>query len=235
MQHEIPHYQQAEVMERIVKGIWIPLEIWQDKSLTWNEKILLMEIDSFTARGRECYISNEYIADLLGVSMRWAIKCLSHLIALGYVRMVKFDGRRRYVESAIQFNADMNNSSMQGGTSVQHTNISTDININNTLSNRGGTSHFQKPSLSEVADYCRERANKVDPEQFYNFYESNGWKVGKNPMKDWHAAVRTWEKREKEVAPRKREPKEDVFTHNMRVMREMNAKYARKEVDVDEQ
>lgn len=100
---------------------------------------------------------------------------------------------------------------------------------------RGGSPRFQKPSLSEVAQYCRERANKVDPEQFYNFYESNDWKVGKNAMKDWHAAVRTWEKREKEVAPRKREPKEDVFTHNMRVMREMNAKYARKEVDVDEQ
>ncbi len=222
-------------MERIVKGIWIPLEIWQDKSLTWNEKILLMEIDSFTARGRECYISNEYIADLLGVTDRCARKYLSHLIDAGLIKMVKFDGRRRYVESTISFRADWNDCSGQGGTSVPHTNTSTDRYINNTLSNRGGTPHFQKPSLSEVADYCRERANKVDPEQFYNFYESNGWKVGKNAMKDWHAAVRTWEKREKEVAPRKREPKEDVFTHNMRVMREMNAKYARKEVDVDEQ
>ena len=36
-------------MERLIKGIWIPIEIWQDKSLSWNEKILLMEIDSFTS------------------------------------------------------------------------------------------------------------------------------------------------------------------------------------------
>lgn len=53
---------------------------------------------------------------------------------------------------------------------------------------------FQKPSFSEVNGYCSERSNKVDPQQFMNFYESNGWKVGKNSMKDWRAAVRTWEK-----------------------------------------
>lgn len=44
--------------------------------------------------------------------------------------------------------------------------------------------------------YCEERHNDVDPEAFIAFYESNGWKVGKNSMKDWRAAVRTWEKRE---------------------------------------
>ena len=110
-------------MERLIKGIWIPIEIWQDKSLTWNEKILLMEIDSFTSKGHECYISNEYIAELLGVSMSWASKCLSHLMEIGYVKMVRFDGRKRYVESTIQFKADLNNSSMQDGTLVQHTNI----------------------------------------------------------------------------------------------------------------
>ncbi len=41
--------------------------------------------------------------------------------------------------------------------------------------------------------YCRERGNQVDPHYFHSYYESNGWKVGKNPMKDWKAAVRSWE------------------------------------------
>lgn len=53
---------------------------------------------------------------------------------------------------------------------------------------------FQKPTYDEVKTYCVERANKVDAEKFVSHYESNGWKVGKNSMKDWKAAVRTWEK-----------------------------------------
>ena len=53
---------------------------------------------------------------------------------------------------------------------------------------------FHKPSLEEISDYCEERHNRVDPERFYNYYESVGWAVGKKPMKDWRAAVRTWEK-----------------------------------------
>lgn len=58
---------------------------------------------------------------------------------------------------------------------------------------KGGT-RFAKPTLEEVQDYCRERENKVDAQKFYDYYTSNGWRVGKNPMKDWKATVRTWER-----------------------------------------
>ena len=55
---------------------------------------------------------------------------------------------------------------------------------------------FVKPTLDEVANYIQERKSFkiVDAARFYDYYSSNGWKVGKNPMKDWKAAVRTWEK-----------------------------------------
>lgn len=54
---------------------------------------------------------------------------------------------------------------------------------------------FVRPTLQQVRAYCDERKNKVDPERFIDHYESNGWKVGgKSAMKDWKAAVRTWEK-----------------------------------------
>lgn len=56
---------------------------------------------------------------------------------------------------------------------------------------------FVRPSVDDVRAYCRERGNHVNPESFIAFYDSNGWKVGKNPMKDWKAAVRTWEQRER--------------------------------------
>lgn len=53
---------------------------------------------------------------------------------------------------------------------------------------------FTPPTLEEVKAYCTERGNSVDPETFIDFYSSKGWKVGNQPMKDWKAAVRTWEK-----------------------------------------
>ena len=229
-------------MDRIVKGIWIPIEIWQNRSLSWNEKILLMEIDSFTAKDRECYISNEYIAELLGVSVSWASKCLSHLLELGLVRVVKFDGRKRYVESTIQFKADLNESSMQDGIKVPHTDNNEYININNNSLYKKGSSRFQKPTIEEIRQYCMEKGYNVDAEQFFNFYESKGWVVGKSPMKNWRAAVSTWNKREKEVPQRKRESrKESAFEHNLKVMDQMfgtnlhQQAYGQKEEVYDEQ
>lgn len=53
---------------------------------------------------------------------------------------------------------------------------------------------FTKPTLEEVQAYCLERGKGVDAQKWFNYYSANGWKVGKNPMKDWKAAVRTWER-----------------------------------------
>ena len=56
---------------------------------------------------------------------------------------------------------------------------------------------FVPPSVDEVREYCQERGNRVDPQRFVDYYSSNGWMVGKTKKKDWKAAVRTWEQREK--------------------------------------
>lgn len=60
----------------------------------------------------------------------------------------------------------------------------------------GKVTNSSHPTLDDVKAYCSERGNKVDPERFIDYYTANGWKVGKNPMKDWKAAVRTWERGE---------------------------------------
>lgn len=59
------------------------------------------------------------------------------------------------------------------------------------------TTRFIKPTIEEVSAYCAERKNGINAEAFINFYESKGWKIGKNSMKDWKAAVRTWESKNK--------------------------------------
>lgn len=54
---------------------------------------------------------------------------------------------------------------------------------------------FVKPTLEEVEGYCKERNNYVDPQAFIDYYESNGWKVGRNGMRDWKATIRNWERK----------------------------------------
>lgn len=59
-----------------------------------------------------------------------------------------------------------------------------------------GKKSFNKPTIEEITEYCRDRVNSIDPNKFFDYYESNGWKIGgKSKMKDWKAAVRNWERR----------------------------------------
>lgn len=64
---------------------------------------------------------------------------------------------------------------------------------------------FVKPSVEEIQSYCNEKGYVMDPQYFFDYYESKGWLVGKTPMKDWKAAVRNWAKNEKEWKPKKEE------------------------------
>ena len=69
-------------------------------------------------------------------------------------------------------------------------------------------SSFTRPTLLEVKAYCEERQNGIVPEQWYDFYEANGWKVGRNAMKDWKACIRSWERRRAEEQANKPKTRE---------------------------
>lgn len=88
---------------------------------------------------------------------------------------------------------------------------------------------FVKPTLSEIEQYCIERNNNVNAEQFFDYYESNGWKVGKNAMKDWKACVRTWERNEYRKPNSKKNSKEDAIN----VVRELMNEYANEQSEYD--
>lgn len=85
---------------------------------------------------------------------------------------------------------------------------------------------FTPPSVEEVKAYCLERKNGLDAQAFVDFYSSKGWKVGNNPMKDWKAAVRTWENRRKGESPKKetsysmKDIEEDMKANLEKLMRE---------------
>jgi|TARA_R110002020_G_scaffold435810_1_gene646044 hypothetical protein len=80
----------------------------------------------------------------------------------------------------------LNNKSAKNLTTINNNKI---IKLNN--------KYFKKPNQIQIKNYCNERKNNVDSEAFYDFYESKNWMVGKTKMKDWQAAIRTWERREK--------------------------------------
>lgn len=78
------------------------------------------------------------------------------------------------------------------------------------------SSRFIKPTIQDIRAYCLERHNNVDPEVFFDFYESKNWMIGKSKMKDWRAAVRTWEKRQIQ------DKKEEIKNPYMRSLIEIN-------------
>jgi len=91
--------------------------------------------------------------------------------------------------------------------------ISEDVNVSNNPQSKVKKSKVKKskvkeskvnnifipPTLEEVVAYCQERNNGVDPQKWYDFYSAKGWMIGKNKMRDWKAAVRTWERGQKGV------------------------------------
>lgn len=127
---------ETEQKERQVKGIWIPIEIWKDKNLTWNEKILFLEIDSFTSKDKDCFFSNEQISELLGISETNANKTLSSLINKGYVVKTKFDGRRRYVKSALSYSTSLPCQERQASHACANVNNNNNDNNDNILPNK---------------------------------------------------------------------------------------------------
>lgn len=89
--------------ERNFQGIWIPRAIYLDTEVNWYAKILFMEIHSFTESGRECYMSNKYIASFLHISERQVTRYISQLKSLGWIEETSFNGRKRYLKSLLSF------------------------------------------------------------------------------------------------------------------------------------
>lgn len=169
-------------MERQAKGIWIPIEIWESKELTWNEKILFLEIDSFTSKEKDCFFSNEYIANLLGVTENSANRILSSLISKGYVIKISFDGRRRFIKTAYSYDkADYSQMNKQGIQECVSSSNSREY-IPNTSNNTVYLEEEKDKSFSKKEVKTR---NKYD-EQFEKCWKEYGRKGNKaEAFKRW--------------------------------------------------
>ena len=83
-------------------------------------------------------------------------------------------------------------------------NILSSPNVEDSIVRTPARKRFTPPTLEEVTAYCRERQNAVDPQRFIDYYTARGWKLNKTSMKDWKAAVRTWEGKQRDSATAQR-------------------------------
>lgn len=163
-----------------------------DKSIK-NELGLLLIVSSLCAEKGYCYASNEYLAGLFDVPEETISRKLK---LLKEKRYIEIDYEYRGFE-VINRSIRLTKMLMDGYQKRQPTvnkNVKDNIiRLNNTSINK----IFRKPTIQDIQEYCNERNNGINAEAFYDFYESKGWCVGKNKMKDWKACVRTWEQRNK--------------------------------------
>jgi hypothetical protein len=185
-------------MGRNFKGVWIPADLYLDTNLTWTQKIILIEVDSFSKNNLDCFVSNEHLAGLIGISESGIEKAIRNLVeSKKLVRNRTFinGGNRRLLRlpTSLSCGSCPHSSEVRALTQVRHT-ITSDLN------------QLPKPikgrpnNFDEVLDYFKGLGMLLEEAQkFVDWYDSVGWKVkGGNSIKDWKACARQWKRRNKQ-------------------------------------
>lgn len=191
-------------------------DVRYDKRLKPAEKILFSEITALSNIYGYCYASNSYFCDLYGVSVASVKGWIANLKRCGYVSVeVIRDDSKNVIERKIRpistpsvknlaegLAKKIEETSANNLADPQSKNQPNNIKSNNTTSKNITQREARPKSIEDVRAYCQERNNGVDPEKFWDYYETNGWKQGgRAPIKDWKACVRTWERKD-ERGPR---------------------------------
>lgn len=171
--------------------------------LKGNELLIYAIIYGFSQAEQQTFSGSlQYLADWTNSTRQGVMKNLKSLLDKGLIEKkdININGVKfcEYCTTELQgvYNKVYRGvqQSLTGGVQQSlHNNINID-NTNNNINNNISGKRFKPPTVDEVKAYCIERQNNVDAERFIDYYTANGWKVGKNTMKDWKAAVRTWER-----------------------------------------
>lgn len=171
----------------------IPASVRYDYELSANAKLLYGEITALCDKYGYCFATNDYFSKLYNVSTKSISSWIKDLKNNGHieVEILVQGGRRIFLGGGKKLLGGVEENFHHNNTS----NIKENNNIN--IITKESPSKFKKPTIEEIEKYCSERKNNIDAEYFFDYYESNGWKVGKNSMKDWKACIRTWERNDR--------------------------------------
>ena len=168
-----------------------------DHDLPPNAKLLYAEISALCNMNGKCTASTKYFADLYNVSKVSIQKWLKALEQKNYINrkvVYKNDSKEidiRYI-TIVNEPTQPKLTTSDKGKLTDNNNTKVYSNNNITYSNK----RFVKPKIDEIILYCVERNNNIIGAEFFDFYESKNWMIGKNKMKCWKSAVRTWERRD---------------------------------------
>ena len=185
------------MIKRNFKGVWIPAGLYLNSDVTWTQKLMLVEIDSFSKNNLPCFISNKHLAKHLQISESGVEKALRGLVQMGMVYRSREgfgQGTRRILRLVTSLEGGHTPHSVEGGnlTQLRHTNTMT-----NTMNN---TTKEGRPSAQgECLEYFIELGlGSEEAAKFFDWYEQTGWKLkGGNSIKDWKATARNWARRTK--------------------------------------
>lgn len=183
-------------------------EVRYNQNLTPNAKLLYAEITALINMNGVCFAGNSYFANLYGKTKTTISKWVSELVKEGFIELsfTYKEGSKEIDNRYIRI--------IKGGiVKKDSTPLVKKLKDNTTIVNTNITYSNKKPSIEEIKQYCLERNNGIDAEQFFDFYESKGWLVGKNKMKNWQAAVRTWEKRKQKTTTSKIDQQLDNYNN----------------------
>jgi len=203
----------------------LPSYIRYDNELSSFEKLLYAEISALANKSGICWAENTYFAKLFQKNTVTISRAIKKIERKNYIIVTYQKNGSQVVLRAIQIHVpemlmveedesieNQDETVNENGLTV---NVAVSKNANRTVNKNVKEKNkrenkeilnnkllsikkkFKKPTLEEISAYCVERKNNVNPEKFLNYYESNGWRVGKNPMKDWKACIRTWEQNNK--------------------------------------
>lgn len=193
--------------------IIIPESIYRDERLSPRAVLLYGLVQAFSKGRGFCWASNAALAERLNVSK----SCLSHLVSklssCGLVRLqTDPETGVRHICPIAKNNEGIADFSYtpckkQQDPSLNSATIEYKESIREKENTPAKRKRFQPPSVTEVADYCREHSLSMDAERFVDYYTANGWMAGRSKMRDWQAAARNWARREQPNTPAEPEMK----------------------------
>jgi predicted transcriptional regulator len=168
-----------------------------------NDAIVYSIIYGFSKDGESWFEgSQSYLAEWCGSTRQGVQKNLNHLLELGLIeRAYVTKNGNTYVNYRSCHPANFVGRGMQKSLhhNIEHNISPSDIDSNESISSppKGKSASFVAPSIDDVLAYCAEHEFSIDPYEFFDHYQGNGWMAGKVKMKDWKATLRNWERRKR--------------------------------------